>query len=383
MLQAYLVYLLLMAALMVTWKLAATQNVTVGVTSQGFTGGVDVMLAMAATVLLYGLTMGLRDRVGGDYEGYASYYLTLTDREGPSEVPYEWGFYWLIRSLKAFQLPAASLFLATSTFQIFFISAWLRRHVAIAPWYIFFFFTSLLVFESLNTIRQAMAYAVLLYAMPAIRSKCFIRYSLLVGGASLFHSSALLFLPFYFLLDRDWLRQRRWQFALLLIMYLSASALKDALFDLLPIFSVALNYGNYGEVQDALFFEGEGGVPGAGLLFVLLTDAFIILLSPMLRRRFDSLGFRIYYNVYLIGALFTPIVLFANYIPFARLLFYFLAFKPVVLAFAARGWMEEATNRRWGGRMVLVLLVSGYLVWLISAISKKSAWCAPFQFIGQ
>jgi transmembrane protein EpsG len=234
----------------------------------------------------------------------------------------------------------------------------------------------------MNIIRQALAYAILLSAMPALRERRFLRYVVLVCVAGLVHNSSFIFLPLYFLLDRDWVPQRLIQMATLLLAYVAAYQISGQLFQLLPLLSVALNYSGYSQVQEDLFFDKAVSGLSPGLIFLVLTDLFIMYSAPMLRRRFAAKGFRIYYNLYLIGALLTPFVLYTNYIPFARLAFSFTAFKPVVLSFVMAGWFQ---NKEGSHRLVMFLiaatLVAAYMLWFLMAIWNKAAWCAPFQFI--
>jgi transmembrane protein EpsG len=379
MLLAYIVYLSLMTTLVITWRLACPAGHPVQHSSAV---SFRVVVAMAVSVLLYGLILGLRYNVGLDYPAYVDIYSVIKEGVRASDVGYEWGFYWLIRALRAYRLPPASLFLATCTLQMLFMVSWLRRYTVIASWYVYFFFTSLLVFESMNTIRQALAYAILLSAMPALLERRFLRYVLLVCGASLIHNSALLFLPLYFLLDRDWISNRLLQMAMLLLAYAAAYKTGEQLIGLLPLLALASNYGNYAAVQGALFYDKSFAGFSPGMLFILLTDLFIIYSAPMLKRLFGGWGFRIYYNLYLIGALLSPFALYTNYIPFGRLAFYFTAFRPVVLAFVLVGCLRTDEGRRGlVMRLLAMALASAYFLWFLRAIWNKAAWCAPFQFV--
>jgi hypothetical protein len=202
----------------------------------------------------------------------------------------------------------------------------------------------------------------------------------LVLLASTIHTSALLFLPLYFLLDRDWITSARTQLAILAVVYLGATAIKEYLFSLLPLITFGLGYEGYSGVREDLFFEREVTEFGAGLMFVLAVDVVVILASPWLRRQYAPWGFRAYYNAYWIGALLTPVIVFANYIPFARLLFYFSSFRFVVLAFLVAGLFARGTH---GAKVLGAVLAVAYFGWFSMAIAKGAAWCAPFQFVFQ
>lgn len=382
MIQAFTVYFFLMTFIGVMWFLVRDKATRARRTL--IKSDLSLLIVVAITVMLYGSMIGLRDRVGLDYDGYVDYYISLSDDMTSKDVPYEAGFYYLIRILRSFDFPPAAMFVATSSIQIFFISLWMRRHSFLAYWYIYFFFTCLLLFESMNTIRQALAYSMLLASMPLLLERRFIRFASMVLLASLFHQSALLFIPLYFLLDRDWVLSPHWQIAILLLAYLIADRLSDYLFYLLPLMAGFFGYERYSDVFELLFFEGEAKGLSAGLVFIMLVDILVMKSSPMLREKFMVHGFRIYYNLYTIGALLTPVVLSANYIVFQRFAFYFTAFKPVVLAFLIYAWLSTEKGRsRHVKKLAALVIVICYLLWFVNAILNKAALSAPFQFVGQ
>lgn len=381
MVQAFTVYFFLMICIGAIWFLVRDKSSSSHGTLIKSDGS---LLIVTITTLLYGSVIGLRDGVGIDYLGYVDYYTSLTDNMSSKDVSYEFGFYYLIRILRSFDFPPAAIFVATSTMQMFFIGLWMRRHSFLAHWYVYFFFTCLLLFESMNTIRQALAYSLLLAAMPLLLERRFIRFASMVLFASLFHLSAMVFIPLYFLLDRDWVLSPRWQIALLLLAYLSAELLKDYLFDLLPLVAGVTGYVSYSDVNEFLFFKDEAKGLSAGLVFILLVDILVMKSSPMLREKFPVHGFRVYYNLYTIGALLTPVVLSANYILFQRFAFYFTAFKPVVLAFLIYAWFNTEKGRsRPAKQLAALAIVICYLLWFVNAILNKAALSAPFQFVGQ
>lgn len=335
-----------------------------------------------ASILLYSLILGLRYEVGGDYEGYARYYETTTEQVSSNEVPFEIGFYWLIRALKFLELPTTALFLSTCCIQIALMIFWLRRYSFIAPWFFFFYFTTLLAFESLSLIRQAIAFMFILGAMPYLIGGNRSKYFLMISLAALMHASALLFLPLYFFLNRDWFLSRTYQVLIVLIIYSSADIIKEYFFNglsLLQFFSVSEGYAN---IQDALFFEGEAAGFSLGLLFTLITDLILIATSSWLKKKYYDIGFRCYYNIFFIGVLLTPIIYYANYITFNRLSFYFYSMKFIVLSFLLCALFESKYRNIWK-RSIGCFLIAAYYIWFSSALFKGAAWCAPFQFVFQ
>lgn len=373
--QAFLVYNFLLLFLCMTWyPLSSVLPQRPQVPSERY------LLAALFTIVIYSLTLGLRYNVGGDYDGYVKYYVETTGRVLPAEVPFEIGFYWLIRTLKYVEAPTASLFVATCAIQIIFMVIWLRRYLFLSPWFFYFYFTTLLAFESLNTVRQAMAFMVLLCAIPHLIARNIIPYVVLVTMACTLHASAVIFLPLYFLLAKEIPFGRFWQICVLVLVYIVADFLNTIIFNVLPMLSMFIGYDAYGNIQKDLFFKNIPSYLKLGVLFSFLTDAIIIFLAPWLERLFASHGFRVYYNAFYIGALIRPLSYFSGYVVFARLGFYFLSFKFIVLSFLLVGLFSTSTSdlrsKLLGGG-----LVAAYFVWFSWAIANGAASCAPFQFV--
>lgn len=375
--QAFLVYNLLLISLFVTWWFAVpTSNRPMATT-------LDKHLILAySSIAIYATVLGLRYNVGTDYQSYVGFYEEISSHVSAADVQFEIGFYWLIRALKFFELPPTALFLATCCIQMIFMTIWLRRNSFLAPWFIYFYFTTLLVFESMNIIRQATAFMILLCAMPQLVDRKLLQYMILVVLASTVHSSALIFLPLYFLLDNLWISSRRWQVVILLLAYGSANTIKGFLFEFFPLISMAVGLENYGKIQDDLFFNTEISGFSPGLIFVLISDLIVIMTSPWLKRKYEVQGFRVYYNAFYVGSVLTPVIFFSNYIPFSRLLFYFTAFKFIVLSFLVAWLFSKSVRSLWAKGLGAILVIS-YFGWFMLAISKGAALSAPFQFIFQ
>ncbi len=65
---------------------------------------------------------------------------------------------------------------------------------------VFCFLTFGIYFNSMNFLRQIIAALIVMYALQYVQKKEFLRYLVLVIFASCFHTSALLMIPFYFIL---------------------------------------------------------------------------------------------------------------------------------------------------------------------------------------
>jgi hypothetical protein len=85
-----------------------------------------------------------------------------------------------------------------------------------------------------------------------------------------------------------------------------------------------------------------------------------------------------------VGALLTPFVIKANYIPFARFAFSFTAFKPVVLAFTLAAYVRGKNDSNAVFHQLMISVpVLAFLMYFVKAIWSEAAMCSPFQFVWQ
>lgn len=147
--------------------------------------------------ILYVLLIGLRGpSIGVDTPTYYEHYYVFGQWGADFIEP---GFDWLNRYLYAQGYGAEVFFTAIAAITVFFIFLTLnrldKREYTISALCLYFFTFTFLV----NGMRQGVACAVFLYAYKFIEDRKPIYYLLLIGFAALFHFSALLLLPLYFL----------------------------------------------------------------------------------------------------------------------------------------------------------------------------------------
>jgi hypothetical protein len=373
--QAFLVYGLLLIVLMCFWSEflfgANKSKVNGSITARG------IVLVFFSTVI-FSVILGLRYNVGGDYFAYVDYYNKTTSNVSYKDVPFEFGFYYLIVVLKEFGLPYWSLFLTMCAIQMIFLGSWLTRQLDAAPWLVFFYFTTLLGFESLNIIRQATSLMIVLFALSCLARGSVWRYCAWIALAATLHVSALMMLPLALLIGREWSKRRFILFSLLVLSYLVSNEIKEILFDVLPLLSL-LDSG-YSSLQNELFFESDASVLSVGFALAFLVDALVVYFYPVLLERYRSNGFLLYFNLFYMGALLTPVVYFSNYIAFTRISFYLTSFRFVMLGFLLAYLMSK--NARFGiAKLLAVALILAYLGMFFVAIVRGAAWCSPFQFV--
>lgn len=342
----------------------------------------NYLVVGAASVALFTLVVGMRFNVGGDYGSYFDAYNDLDIFELRNTTHFETGFYYLMASLRLLSLDYPALFMVTAFLQIYFVYRWAYDYRFMLPWVVFFYFTSLYLFESMNIIRQALAFSFFLYSTRFIIQRRLLPYLLFSVLAFLMHKSALLFIPLYFVLGRDWFASVKVQLGLVLALVVLAIPIIGYLFENFGQLALLLNYVDYASMDEQTdqFFEDGGGYT-AGYFFSLGVNLIIILYSKRLKEAFKEQHFYLYYNLFFIAMLWGVIAPAANSMVLARAFFYFTSLRFVVLSFLL--YYLFSVNKDKLQYYIGTGLVAAYLLWFVMAIANKAAWCAPFQFYFQ
>ena len=153
-----------------------------------------------ASVVTLGLFLGLREGVGTDY--YDVYVKSFESIALGGESRFEPGFTALLKIISFLRLDYHWMFLVVAFFTIGLVYRAVFKIAGSSIWAVFIFLVGGLFFFSTNGIRQALAVAILLNALPYVYKGEALKYSLVVFSAALFHSSAIVFLPLYFF--RNW-----------------------------------------------------------------------------------------------------------------------------------------------------------------------------------
>lgn len=154
--------------------------------------------------VLSGLTVaiafGIREGFGTDY--YDIYVKGYNEIQAGFASRFELGFVTLCRLLILFGLDYHSMFFITSFLTVFLVYRAIYSQSLGPIWGVYIFLFGGFLFFSSNGIRQALAAAILLNALPFATRGDTIKFFIAVLAASLFHSTALLFIPLVVL--RGW-----------------------------------------------------------------------------------------------------------------------------------------------------------------------------------
>lgn len=227
------------------------------------------------------------------------------------------------------------------------VFTWVDRYSP-SPWLSVYLFLTLPYFAmSMNLLRQAFAAAVGLWTYPFLRSRRFLPYCGIVLLASLFHQTALVMLPFYFLL-RLHVSKRHYGAAVLLAgaAYFLIDPLMQAFFSLVDLYQ---NYtaGRYWQANSFLY-----------ILFPLGCALFAV---PLMRRAARESGTSPVLANSVFYSLLIQIFITRHFI-LERLSIYIAIFSLLALPEAAR-----LPDRRFSPKARTALLLAGAFAYFLFA----------------
>ncbi|MCC3152806.1 EpsG family protein [Hymenobacter sp. BT770] len=337
--------------------------------------GPNLLFLIAA----YSLIIGCRYYVGIDYKAYLEWYLKLRET-GVYPRDIEFGYRLLNEFLNYLHAHYAFLFIIIAFIQILFLFKSLAKFPFLSPWFIYFFFTYLLMFSSMNIMRQTLAWFVFFYSLNLAFDKKYGWALLWLLFGYSFHKSILVGALFFPLLRWDWFKNRYVQIGLLLFVTAFAPAVLAFVLKVAgPLASLA-GYEYYVDNLDYMQEISDEGKVGAGtaraLFFIL--DFIIIWFSQDLKENFKQYDFYKYYNLYFLGALLERLV-YDNFI-LARTNDYLLNFRVLILSFLCFFFFHSRTQR-------MVKEILGYAIALMMvaffyrAIYNSAAETSPFRFL--
>lgn len=146
------------------------------------------------------LMSGLRYYVGTDYANY-NYIFNNINNMTLKESNIEIGYYFLNKVIRFFSENEASIFITVSFIILYLVFLTIMRDSNKPELSLFLFISMYFYSSSFNMMRQYISISIIFYATRYIIEKNFSKYLKFVILASMFHISALIMIPFYFLLN--------------------------------------------------------------------------------------------------------------------------------------------------------------------------------------
>lgn len=322
-------------------------------------------------ILAISFVVGFRYKVGVDWEGYVKDFFLIQNKEF-DEQRVEYGFYIINKIIGGAGLGYEWMFFTVAFITWYFYFKSVQSFIL--PIFIFFIFADEYFFWSMNGVRQFAAMGIWLVSIKYIIKKKLVNYLLLIIVASLFHTSVLLLIPFYFIPYGKTYNKWLWITLLFVSFFIGNNHIfieytEKALYFLSEKSEVIDRYTHYVD-DDRLFFTEEA-VLGLGFFFKFLIHLLIMLVGNIFLKKYPKLN--VYFILVFIGAILLNLSYNVQLV--RRINNYFIILRPLVLSILVWYFWKMKNYRPF----VVILCLLYFFLFLVT-IYNSSNMCSPFNF---
>ncbi len=257
------VYLILLAALYIC--VFAQDKKMLGTTNKK-----SKALYIVIFVVLLALA-GFRSGIGTDYVNYKEAFKLYADGESPYWYNFEPGFILLIRLFTLLFKDLRIWFFIFSLIPLVFVFKACKNMSVNAIFSIYLYVAMYFYCSSFNLVRQFIAVSIVLFAIDSLIKRKYIKYILLILLASMFHTTALIMLPFALIAGK----RTKWHGYVWMLIALGATAVVVPLMlKLVPI--ILPKY--------AMYLEFQGGGATANIIIAVATTFLLDLAKRQIRK---------------------------------------------------------------------------------------------------
>lgn len=302
-------------------------------------------------LLLLILIAGLRYNIGTDY---AMYYGMYFNQDDPNLEKVEIGYKVLMDiSYKVFQDNFVLFFIFCAILTIIPIYALIKKYSKYPTESLFYFVTLGFYVLSFNMVRQAIAMAFAFYALKFLFDRKFLRYIIVVIFASLFHMTALIMIPMYWLSNFKFNTKK---LLTILVILLFSGFLFNPIFNYVT--TVIPQYSMYSSYQEMK----------AGIGTYIINSIYILLIIIIIinKKRIDEKSENDNYNKVINVITFSTffIILSMQNTLMARLIYYWL--MPIVLILPEMIRCVKENYRNTLQALVLLFFIAFYIIHIYS-----------------
>ncbi|HXH99788.1 MAG TPA: EpsG family protein [Sphingobacteriaceae bacterium] len=228
---------------------------------------------------------GFRYQIGNDYDSYASIYQSIS--ADPLSTYVEPGFAYFCFFLSWLGISEQGMFLVFSATTIILLAKTLKKY-SVNPLVSFMIFLFLpgYYWNTLSIVRQFFAMAIIFYGVKYIINREFLKYLLCVIIATVFHKTAVIMIPLYYLVQLNFSRFILLAGLIIVIIFPLTSYLEGNI--------LLTDYEDY--------FTSDK--PEFSLATSLITKLAIFFIVLFYKDRFEDNESKIIINIYLLGVVF-------------------------------------------------------------------------------
>lgn len=320
-----------------------------------------------SAVLLPAALAGLRKETGTDYNSYVDSF-TLIAEGGVPRFSNEVGYVWLNSSLAQLGVGAQGVFFASSLITLsFVVKAILSHRQSIPAFYSMLTFMLLFYQSSFNMVRMMIATAIFVYNIENITARRPWRFVLLSLVAMLFHMSAAVTIPLYWLLARKNIASRKSVLLASSVAFLVLAANIDEILAFVATPAGLPYYENYVGTDSGREFP----------FWQVFLYAPLVLPGLIAFRRYsaENRGFAVHFSL-LLFAVLLPFVTFQDVKYLDRVGWYFLAASIFVVPVYLR---SESRRGNAAGASALLMYLFAY--WFVYYFYLNSHGTFPYLSI--
>ncbi len=347
--------LLLLILLLPAGKLINRENSgLIRYKTDGFRWNARLVFILFFIVLLAGTREAQQ---GTDFNSYLRFYnyILAHGKIGFFFKSHEIGWDYFNLSFGKLGVPAGVFFGLISGITWFFFIKGSYRFQFLLPLMFFFVISSGFFFWTFNGLRQSIAIMIFFYSIRFLMEKDLLRYTLWISIASLFHTSIIIMLPFYFITKIKF-NQKLIALLYIISIFLAGngwfmSKMSDLIIligskiDMLSLYVHYLETGTY-------TIDEERTRSGLGVLLRIVTTVYILYKSNHVLQEQPKL--RVYYILFFIGAILGN--LFSSVELIGRILHYFNICFAIVIA----STVYYSTDKY--ERIINILIMVAYLI---------------------
>lgn len=293
---------------------------------------------MVFMLLLFGFVVGVRWDVGVDHLSYLKIYKDYINFKQFDRDNLEIGYIFITKLFATLNLHFSFYFAFWGILQMLFLYLAFKNNKYLYPYIGLILILGPLFLSWNNGMRQTLATCIFMFGAQYIVDRKFLKYLFWVFIASLFHKSAWIVLPFYFIpINKILISNRFLQLTILFIcIYLGFNQFwiheLTRFGDLLSF----IGYERYSENLDMIIYDEVFKNFGIKTTFLLLINVVIIIFSKSILNSYNDKKFNLYYNLFFIGICLYYLLFNTSHI-FLRVLYYFdivkLLFSALMLHF--------------------------------------------------
>lgn len=289
-----------------------------------------------------------RYRVGNDYTRYEEFFHLIPLKQ---VVPTEFGFNRIVLLMQfLFGIDAKLTIFALFAFvTVFFMVKAVYDQSENFLFSFFLFMTLSYYFQSLNTVRYYLAWAVAVFSMKYVLKKQYGRFILLILLTATIHKSVLLVIPVYILANFPW---KRWQIFVLAVVSASGIFLKD-----LYLKAVVLLYPSY---ENTSYLDGGTSVINIVRIIGVLLFSLIYYRQAIAQDRQN----RFYFQLNIFALL---LYLCGSFIPEISRVGYYMTAGHIFLLPSVIAKIEDRRQRRFWTAVIVLAAVLYFGIFLIKA----------------